>query len=637
LASLNEITSTEKLLDLIRKKTGAPLVKTASLEESSPVLPSPQKKSKQIRFRKVSKVSVHKPVTVGVDIGHEYLRLLKTVKSNDGMPAIIDQRRILIPANFPRGSMEFANYLKEQLTSFCGVNKKLQLWALMSAARVEVRHIRIPKVPKKQLESVILWTIKKESPLNENENILDFDVLGEVMEQGIAKWSIMYYTAPKQEIEDTKKLFSRAGWPLTGLSIAPFAVQNIFRTRWLADSDSTVASLFIGNDYSRIDVYTRGSLVMTRGIKAGISSMTESLLEGYNEKTALTRGGKDRLPMDARKAREILFSLSPEAPLLTDDNRLGLQESEIWEMVLPAVERLVRQVERTFEYFTVNLGNEKVDKIYVSGAMNVYHSMVEYVGAQLGMASERFDPLSSQQISPYEGGDMLASLAERAAFAVVLGMALSDNKYTPNFIFTYKDKGREASVKRINMLIFTVFMSSVAICAGVFIYQQHAIAQKQNLVLQLNNQISQFNPPVDREVIMKSVVAVKQDITSAKIYGQRYQCLAIISELANLVAPEIRLIKIGAKLGSSAEKSKETGQDKTAAVQAKKTEEMKEVEIEGFVTGDKKTFDTTLGNYALMLDNSPLFKDIKIQKTGVENFRKTTLLRFTINMKVEGI
>lgn len=135
-----------------------------------------------------------------MDIGHEYLRLVKTTEGTDGAPALLDQRRVPIPQTPGRGSAEFANFLKSELNSFRGPSKKQQLWAIMSAARVEVHHIRIPKVPKKQIENVVYWTAKKESPFDEKENIFDFEVLGEVVEQGIAKLAVMYYTAPKEEI-----------------------------------------------------------------------------------------------------------------------------------------------------------------------------------------------------------------------------------------------------------------------------------------------------------------------------------------------------------------------------------------------------------------------------------------------------
>jgi Tfp pilus assembly PilM family ATPase len=107
---------------------------------------------------------------------------------------------------------------------------------------------------------------------------------GEVVEQGINKWMTMVYTAPKDEVDELKGLFSQIGLPLSGISITPFAIQNIFKTGWMTSAvEGIVASLFIGNDFSRIDIYAGGKLIMTRGIKAGINSMVETLMERLME------------------------------------------------------------------------------------------------------------------------------------------------------------------------------------------------------------------------------------------------------------------------------------------------------------------------------------------------------------------
>jgi type IV pilus assembly protein PilM len=645
LARLNEITSTEKLLDIIRKKT----VEGAAEEKDGASHVPPAEQSYRKGLGKIAakrKAATKKNITVGIDIGHEYLRLVKTAKVADITPAFIEQKRVTIPPSLVRSSAEFINFLKAELDSFCGVYGNQKIWAIMSAARVEVRHIRIPKVPKKQLENVVLWTVKKESPFDEKGNVFDFEVLGEVIEQGISKLAVMYYTAPREEIEEAKKLFSRAGWPLTGLTITPFAVQNIFRTRWMPGYEGTAASLFIGNDFSRIDIYSQGNLVMTRGIKAGISSMLESMMESLNERSAGVGAGENTV-IDKEEARKILLSLNSEAPPLSEDAFHGLKEEAIWEMILPALERLARQVERTFEHFTVSLGNEKVERIYISGAMNVYRPLADYIGSQLGIASEIFDPLSAQSVCR-DDESLYDCISERIAFAPALGIALSDNIYTPNLIFTYKDKEREASVKRINMIIFVAFMATVSLCSGFFLYQLHAIDQREKTVLRMDKQLSRYNPLVNRDIILNSMSLVKQEVSKTKYYSARYLGLAIISELSHLASPDIRLLDVKAKLGNPPEKpkmilpanpeaAKATIGTASPAAQAKPSGEIKEVEIDGFVLGEKKDIDNSLATYIMKLDNSPLFQGIKVQKTSEETYRKKTLLRFTISMKMEGV
>jgi hypothetical protein len=116
---------------------------------------------------------------------------------------------------------------------------------------------------------------------------------------------------------------------------------------------------------------------------------------------------------------------------------------------------------------------------------------------------------------------------------------------------------------------------------------------------------------------------------SAKAYAQRHQGLAIISELSRIVSPDIRLISLKVKLGGVP--------TPISAASVKPSEVIKEVEVEGFVLGAKKAHDTALANFTMKLDNSPLFQQVKIQKTNEETFKRTALLRFVISMRVEGL
>ena len=305
---MNDITSTEKLLDIIRGKKKAS--QPEAVADKAP-LPSPPKK---IKLAFAGKVFIQKSISVGVDIGHDFLRLAKTTRSSDKNWQLLDYQSIPLNRLARKGTPEFLNFLKNEITRFCGIYQKVNIWAIMSAANVNVRHIRIPKVAKNEIENFVFWSIKKETPFNENETLLDIKILEEITDQGVPKWFVMAYTAPNREIEEIKNIFSKIGLPLAGISIVPFAVQNIFRTGWMPALDGTVASLFIGNDFSRIDIYSKGTLVMTRGIKAGINSMVESLLEVLLEQTqGATDAAKEKTPVismeQARKVSALTLKL----------------------------------------------------------------------------------------------------------------------------------------------------------------------------------------------------------------------------------------------------------------------------------------------------------------------------------------
>ena len=182
-------------------------------------------------------MSDKKRFTVGVDIGQEFIGLAKTIKSSDGRPVLTDQKMIQYGHLTSKGSPEFNLLLKSSLVAFCGSIADCNIWTMMPAGEVNVQYIKIPHVPKKQLENVIYWTAKKEISIDEKDSIFDFELQGEIVDQGISKYLVMVYTAPKAEVEKVKNLFSNIGVPLTGITISPFAIQNIFRSKWMPPSE----------------------------------------------------------------------------------------------------------------------------------------------------------------------------------------------------------------------------------------------------------------------------------------------------------------------------------------------------------------------------------------------------------------
>ena len=212
-----------------------------------------------------------KHLTIGVEIGHEYLRLAKIIKSSHNLLKLLAYKKVPLPPKTPRGTPEFANFLRSEITRFMA-HKGVYVWLSMSAAHFDVHRISIPKTAKRQIENAVFWTLKKESPFEEKGTVLDFEVLGETIGHGVPKRSVIAYTVPGKEVEEIKKLISGIGLPVTGVAIVPFAIQNILRTKWIPSLDGTVSALFIGNDFSRIDIYAKGNLVMSRDIKTGVNS-----------------------------------------------------------------------------------------------------------------------------------------------------------------------------------------------------------------------------------------------------------------------------------------------------------------------------------------------------------------------------
>lgn len=301
-------------------------------------------------------------------------------------------------------------------------------------------------------------------------------------------------------------------------------------------------------------------------------------------------------------------------------------------MVQPALERLVRQVERTFEHFTTLPGNKPVDRIFVSSAANIYQPIIDYVGNQLGITSEVLDPLGERDSIPAcRDVEDAHCLSERIAFAPALGMALSDNDYTPNLLFTYKDKEWAAGVSRFNRAAYAVLIVLAIACTGVFAFQSYVAHQKETTLDGIETQLVSLAPTIERSQLTAMAAKVKQQQQLFKGYGQQYLGMVLISELTALTPANIRFLDLKLHLAGTADQAAKTG--KGAAAKDK----IEGITLEGLIIGDQKTRETSLAGYMKDLNASPIFHQVILQKSSPEAYlRKQEALHFILIMKVEG-
>jgi len=614
LSSKKEISATEKLLQAIRGESPP--------KDASPPSPLPEA-SAPLPRRRLSVRGGLLPfptrTTLGIDLGHQQLRMILAAQTGERRWKLLAYRRVPLPTAPPGDSSELAEFLRAAVQDFAGTSKKLRLWGLISAAHVDVRHVRIPKVPRKQIYNAVYWTVKKETNFDEKETLFDFEIQGEVTEKGIPKIGVLAYTAPVSEIREARSLFSRSGLRLEGLSVAPFAVQNLFRTGWIPGGEGSVACLYIGNDFSRIDILLKGNLVFTRGMKAGISSMVESLREGWAESqpgTALRMENLEAMippagespSMDPDQARSILRAvLSGSAEEGITPDSFPVSEREVFRWIRPAVDRLVRQLERTFEHYTHTSGNESVQRILISGAVNPGKPLISLIGEKLGIESEEMDPL--EQGVPFVGEvSTPSSMEERASFAAALGLALSDNSRTPNLLCTFKDKEEQASVVRINRGIFGVFLVAVTILMGYYLVQRNMVQSRKADIVRLEQQLNQAGLKVDPTLLAQAAARLKRQQQALRQRSRNLVGLALFAELSELTPGNIRLVSVTADLGGLAD-----GKGKAPA---------RGLLIDGIVRGDRQSMEASLARYIMKLSSCPLFENPTVHTSGFETFQE---------------
>jgi type IV pilus assembly protein PilM len=631
LAKKDEISSTEKLLGLIREKENkeesiAPPAHATSAPEIAPPeqvqSPPPPQTSALSNV-----VSMRKRATVGIDIGYYELKLGMVNQVSEKRQELVDFISIPYETGITPNSSKFPQFLQSELKKFCGRSKRITLWSAISSAKVETRNLKIPKVSKKQIDNATYWTFKKDISFNEDEMIFDYEVLGDVVEDGINKIEILAYVAPRQDIAQQKNLFEKIGFPLTGISIIPFALQNLFRTEVVDTLGKDICSLFIGRDWSRIVIYSDGNLVLSRGIKAGIRSMIEAIAQ------EISKSKMDIAQQSVEPSESSVFGIEDESYILDIDEarkifldhitnassiRLEetghiLKEHDVFGMIQPALERLVKQVERTLAHYYLHFNKERVNKIYVSGQMSVYEHLFVYMKQQLDISVDTMNPFSAK-INYVGIAAIPSTLSDKEAFAPAIGMALSNNNLTPNFIYTYKDKQKTDSARKVNRAILAGIIFFLAICFGLYLWGNTLLDRKKVQLAKLQTEIEKFKPLVNKNLIISLASRTQDKRKSIKALGDKYKSVAVINEISSITPLEIRLLSITADMGRMV---RENGK-----------QPKQHLEVEGVVLGDRLTFESTLAGYIVKLKSSPMFRTPSIENKSYKFLDNKEVLIF---------
>jgi hypothetical protein len=201
-----------------------------------------------------------------------------------------------------------------------------------------------------------------------------------------------------------------------------------------------------------------------------------------------------------------------------------------------------------------------------------------------------------------------------------MGMALSSNMQTPNFLFTYKDKLRAVKNQLINRGVILGFVLVMILCVGVSFLQKRTLDEKEYQKLQSRQRLENIFVRVDQRLVLKLVEDIRSKNREIQFIGQKYFGLAVVGEITDLTPMNVRLLSLTAQLGDNPAK--------------KKTEKKRNLVLSGVVRGDRMTLESTLAGYLMELKNSPLFDKPTVSKKSFENYEGAEVLKFTARLEL---
>ncbi len=536
---------------------------------------------------------------VGVDISATELTCV-AVRGQDADFEVLALETVPVPQGVEPGQPEFAALLRRTLSGLCLSGQTPKIWAAAQSARSNIQFLTIPKVPSRQVDNAVYWTAKKDMGFDETEVVFDFERRGEVTEKGAARLGAMAYTTPREAIKLLRNDFDQAGFPLAGLTLEPFAHQNLYRRRIVPGAtEGATANLHVGRNWSRLEIISNGDIMFVRVIKTSMSGMEQAIYEalesrgmaaspqpakapsrpasaaGPREEVVLdldalssrseaglvleldapassaaaepapqdpfqeAQASDDVSPLEASHARELLDAVVYDCLSLDACHPgHGLELDDVMEMLRPVASRLVRQVEMTLKHYRESLGQEQVTRLTVSGPLGGSRLFLDFIQEHVGLPCEPQDPLAGR---PLPSGTTLGGRLPGALFSQALGLALSDEDLTPSAFVTYKER---AAKRTSRLLEQGALVGLAAVLAGMALLSFSAVSKRQALEGDrdaLNMRLAGYGTSLDAASLARKSDELRTKVESMQRYASRNRIVGVWEEAMALAPDGVRI------------------------------------------------------------------------------------------------
>lgn len=651
-----DISSTQRLLQHVSGRS-----------RSAQEMPSPASAHRRSWFSGLDSLWGRKRAIVGagpalaIEVSGSRLNLVKMVPSAGHWRAD-ETASVLLDASQLPGTPEFVRVLRAQLARFSALSN-CSVWILLPGSRGDIWHIRVPKV-KKGMAAVVQQVARADRPFDAATTLFDYRITGDVTDGGVQKHRVECYSVNRKDLKVLTDAVAAAGLVVTGVTLTAYAVRNFFESRWPGVGQPSLVALHIDHEHSYVNLFSGSLLVSSRVIRTGLSSFVQAIEAGVKDLQRKPQGvgpsglesiefpGADAGSPPAGRnealgsaadrsqaAADVRYpgSFSPaeleaffeqleveeDAQAVRQASGRSLPSEQIFAWVQPVLARLLRQAELTVDHALSELNFSPPSEVLVSGYGATAPRFLAFLQEQLNIPVKVLDPLGVQARENSSQVNSLSLLA-RSRLALATGAAISQNEYTPNFLFTAADREREAQADQVGRLVTG---GGVALLLGVSVlswFAHREAVELRNLLAYEQTILESMMRKGDAAELVQRSEALQARVEGLRRDARRYEGVGLIGELVGLTPTEISLLNVRLEWPA---------QDRRSDARAAPA-----IVIEGFVGGAEDRFDTRLSSYLFQLQTSPLFAAPSIRNSEVERFgREGRVLRFMIHLPSVGI
>ena len=249
--------------------------------------------------------------------------------------------------------------------------------------------------------------------------VIDVSLVGWSSDQAEPQQEVLVAAAMPDQLNRLVDQLKGANLRPFCLSLIPLALKKIYLLNRDRLREESVALIDIGAFSTTIAMVQGEEVVFSREISVGGDSLTEALID-------LSRTSHPGGILTYAEAEEIKRRYGiPLDEMDGEKTEEGIPVEALREGLMPIVDRLIMEIDRSFGYFKTQAENQNIDRIFLSGGGSLLKGLPQALERSFNLPMAAYDFWESLEID--RGVDQEAFGAQFPIFIVPLGLAFEDH------------------------------------------------------------------------------------------------------------------------------------------------------------------------------------------------------------------
>lgn len=394
---------------------------------------------------------------IGIDIGSYSVKIAQFASREDGLYLIKAELKDIGAykdvESYGRGVDSALRYLIRGMDL-----KRASVIVSINCSSTAIKKVTIPYMPKSELYEGIMLASKNYFPFQIDKSVLDFEVMGDIVQKGIRKYEVMVGVCPSDTVNKYLSILKKAGIEPSSFVSASYSLQKIAQALSIKEG-GIKCYVDIGSLHTELIICKEGLLVFSRKIPVCGSDFTKALTDAV-----VSDRGKIQLSLEEAERLKCDIGMPEESDLKMVDNKIPA--AQFLAMLRAPAEHLANEIGRCFDYYNEEAGYGKINSVTILGGGASLSGLIKFLSKELGVEVKLGNALEAVKVVANSRIQAPDKISHRLGLAI--GCALTEARGLNLLPTEIKDHMRR-TVKRgtIEAAVTAFVIISILLFVGV--------------------------------------------------------------------------------------------------------------------------------------------------------------------------